>query len=181
MKQRQIDRSNQWKELAASSSKDVEVGDIVLLKVDWKERRVLDPAYCPAVVMTKCALSGGLRCASDLTGMLKGTFFIGDQCCVPSTSMIALWDMTEIHVALTAIAASESDLKVFLVKPKESVGVAERRKTGWSSVRGTGLCNCKLKCNSRSCSCYKAGLNCSSKCHQGAILRLNYTVHSITY
>ena len=97
-------------------------------------------------------------------------FFVGDQCAIPSTDITDVWGMREVKVALLAIAASEADLKAFLAKPRISVASAERAMTKWTEARITGVCMCTGKCNTKSCSCFKHGLCCSSKCHKGAFV-----------
>jgi hypothetical protein len=176
MKVRQEQRAAMWKELAAAACKDINIGDVVLLQVDYRERKVLDPHFLAAVVM-RTFEKGGFQCAASLDGMLKGTFHIGEKACVPSTDVTALWDMAETKAALEAIALSESDMKKFCEKPKISLGVAERKKMGWNASRKTGICGCKGKCDSRQCRCFKAGLNCSSKCHDGALVFFLYSPH----
>lgn len=166
----QVHRGEQWVRLAKKRNLQAKVGDNLLLNVDYRERRALDPQFLLAVVMQIDPATGGCFCASGLDGMLKGLFFVGDQCAIPSTDITDVWGMREVKVALLAIAASEADLKAFLAKPRISVASAERAMTKWTEARITGVCMCTGKCNTKSCSCFKHGLCCSSKCHKGAFV-----------
>ena len=169
MTDRLVLRGEGWKLAAKTAAPSVVLGDMVLIHVDCKERRVLDAPYLPAVVMV-ISESGWFRCAADLDGMLVGTFHLGDQCMKPKADVRDVWGMRDIHSALFAISACESDLAAFCAKPKISVGVAERKKCRWNESRETGLCGCVGKCDTKSCSCFKNLLHCSSKCHKGLYL-----------
>ena len=67
----QAQRTEIWKNQAAKSSDDLEVGDIVLLEIGIRDRGVLDPPFLPAVVVTKDE-HGSMRLGGQIAGPLKG-------------------------------------------------------------------------------------------------------------
>jgi hypothetical protein len=53
-------------------------------------------------------------------------------------------------------------------KTMKKVSVREAlRKVSMLGGQGAAKCGCAGKCNTKSCSCYKKGLKCNSRCHAG--------------
>ena len=174
MKALQEQRARRWRQVASDGSKSAEVGDVILLRVDYREKRALDPSFLPAVVMFKTD-KNGLRCAHNEDGMLKGVYFLGDACCSPKGDISDVWGMQATKAALLAIATDPSNFAIFDKRPKISLGVAIRSVSAWGKSREIGLCGCdKSKCNSKTCSCFKNGLFCGSKCHRGTSNAFNH-------
>ncbi|KAL3783884.1 hypothetical protein HJC23_007989 [Cyclotella cryptica] len=135
------------------------VGDVVQVGLHWVDQTKVDGKNLTAVVVE--VLDGGnLRCACK-NGVLKNTYTPHTVSMLPGPSNNRV------------LCGLDSAFKEWQGLPKITEREAARVV---SAVGGQGfniMCHCNGSCDNKRCSCKKAGVLCSSKCHAGNLKCLN--------
>ncbi|KAL3803498.1 hypothetical protein HJC23_014046 [Cyclotella cryptica] len=147
------------KKRAQGSNGEFSVGDVVQVGLHWVDQTKVDGKNLTAVVVE--VLDGGnLRCACK-NGVLKNTYAPHTVSMLPGPSNNR------------ALCGLESAFEEWQGLPKITEREAARVV---SAVGGQGfnvVCHCNGTCDSKRCSCKKAGVLCNSKCHAGNLKCLN--------
>ncbi|KAL3783549.1 hypothetical protein HJC23_008180 [Cyclotella cryptica] len=144
---------------AQGSDGEFTVGDVVQVGLHWVDQTKVDGKNLTAVVVE--VLDGGnLRCACK-NGVLKNTYAPHTVSMLPGPSNNRV------------LCGLESAFEEWQGLPKITEREAARVV---SAVGGQGfniVCHCNGGCDNKRCSCKKAGVLCSSKCHTGNLKCLN--------
>mmetsp|Transcript_928 Transcript_928/g.2981 ORF Transcript_928/g.2981 Transcript_928/m.2981 type:complete len:433 (+) Transcript_928:526-1824(+) len=158
------------KKLAYKSGVGVSIGSIVLIPVDnVKDRHALDPDHLCGVVIR---VDPSIRVAVSILGPLKGTFSPDQVRFASAFQNPMLYGAEEVHAHITSLSVDA--LQSFAKLPTQSVRAEFQRSSHFGDTRNTlggdVQCSCsagKQVCKSKSCSCFKNGASCTSKCHGG--------------